>query len=277
MRRPDIRQRVIEAVLDLAAEAGVDDVHIIAALALHRRMTEAELRHAVGDRVYDAFEPRGALYNHDAEDPDGMVDDRRDPPRRGGPDLQPGRRVGPDRLREHQPRQHGRRLEVDRDRAVRLPGPPPPPQRRDHAPVEVVHGPGVERVAPQQLAPGRGAVEGGHQDLPDRDDREQRPVRRRPPVGARQARVGVERPRPGHLPRRPDGAGPALAAGPPQDPPRLARPVRADLGPGGRGRGRPPDHHRQRLRAAVGAGRGADRRPRRSACPTSARTTSTRS
>ena len=39
MRRPDIRQRVIEAVLDLAAEAGVDDVHIIAALALHRRMT----------------------------------------------------------------------------------------------------------------------------------------------------------------------------------------------------------------------------------------------
>jgi lactate racemase len=73
MRRPDVRQRVIEAVLDLAAEAGVDDVHIIAALALHRRMTEAELRHAVGDRVYDAFAPRGLLYNHDAEDPDGMA------------------------------------------------------------------------------------------------------------------------------------------------------------------------------------------------------------
>ena len=73
MRRPDIRQRVIEAVLDLAAAAGVDDVHLIAALALHRRMTEAELRHAVGDRVYDAFAPSGALYNHDAEDPDNLV------------------------------------------------------------------------------------------------------------------------------------------------------------------------------------------------------------
>src|SRR6476661_3334006 len=73
MRRPDIRQRVIEAVLDMAAEAGVDDVHLIAALALHRRMTEAELRHAVGDRVYDAFAPRGMLYNHDAEDPDAMA------------------------------------------------------------------------------------------------------------------------------------------------------------------------------------------------------------
>ena len=73
MARPDVRQRVIEAVLEMAAEAGVDDVHIIAALALHRRMTETELRHAVGDRVYEAFAPHGLLYNHDAEDPDGMV------------------------------------------------------------------------------------------------------------------------------------------------------------------------------------------------------------
>ena len=73
MKGPDVRQRVIEAVLDLAAGAGVDDVHLIAALALHRRMTEAELRHAVGHRVYEAFAPDGMLYNHDAEDPDGMV------------------------------------------------------------------------------------------------------------------------------------------------------------------------------------------------------------
>ena len=74
MRRPDIRQRVIEQVLDMAAEAGVDDVHLIAALALHRRMTDDELRHALGDRVFDAFSPIGALYNHDAEDPDQMVE-----------------------------------------------------------------------------------------------------------------------------------------------------------------------------------------------------------
>ena len=73
MQRPDVRQQVIETVLDMAAAAGVDDVHIIAALALHRRMTEAELRHAVGDRVYDAFAPSRRLYNHDAEDPNGMV------------------------------------------------------------------------------------------------------------------------------------------------------------------------------------------------------------
>jgi lactate racemase len=73
MRRPDVRQRVIEAVLDMAADAGVDDVVIVAALALHRRMTEAELRHALGDRIYDAFEPRGLLTQHDAEDPANLA------------------------------------------------------------------------------------------------------------------------------------------------------------------------------------------------------------
>ncbi|MGZ4772448.1 MAG: lactate racemase domain-containing protein, partial [Ilumatobacteraceae bacterium] len=73
MRTPDTRQRVIEAVLDLAADAGVDDVHIIAALGLHRRMHEYELRHALGDRIYDAFQPRGMLYQHDAEDLDNLA------------------------------------------------------------------------------------------------------------------------------------------------------------------------------------------------------------
>ncbi len=73
MAAPDIRSRVIEQVLDKAAAAGVDDVHLIAALALHRRMTEDELRHAVGDRVYDSFAPQGRLYNFDAEDPDALT------------------------------------------------------------------------------------------------------------------------------------------------------------------------------------------------------------
>ena len=73
MEAPDIRQMVIETVLDMAAEAGVDDVELVAALALHRRMTEDELRHALGDRVYDAFAPHGLLTQHDAEDPDNLL------------------------------------------------------------------------------------------------------------------------------------------------------------------------------------------------------------
>jgi len=73
MRPPDARQRVIEAVLDAAATAGVDDVVLVAALALHRRMTDDELRHALGSRVFDAFAPHGLLLQHDAEDPTGVV------------------------------------------------------------------------------------------------------------------------------------------------------------------------------------------------------------
>ncbi len=74
MQAPDVRQLVIEAVLEKAAAAGVDDVYLVAALALHRRMTEGELRHALGSRVYDAFTPRKRLLQHDAEDPSNLVD-----------------------------------------------------------------------------------------------------------------------------------------------------------------------------------------------------------
>src|ERR671910_2847710 len=72
MQRPDIRQLIIEKVLEKAYAKGVKDVHLIAALGLHRRMTEAELRHCLGDRIMSRFYPE-RLYNYDAEDPDGNV------------------------------------------------------------------------------------------------------------------------------------------------------------------------------------------------------------
>ena len=72
MRRPDVRQLIVEAVLEEAAAAGVDDVHLIAALGLHRRMHDYELRHVLGDRVVDAFAPSGQLYQHDAEDHENL-------------------------------------------------------------------------------------------------------------------------------------------------------------------------------------------------------------
>lgn len=74
MRRPDIRQRVLEAVLDLAADARVDDVELIAAIGINRRMTEDELRHAIGDRSFDSFGPKGLLWQHDAEDAENLVE-----------------------------------------------------------------------------------------------------------------------------------------------------------------------------------------------------------
>ena len=72
MRTPDIRQTVLEIVCTMLADHGVDDVHIIVATSLHRRMTEAEIRRMVGDQVFNDYWP-DRLYNHDACDPDGMV------------------------------------------------------------------------------------------------------------------------------------------------------------------------------------------------------------
>src|SRR5881409_990756 len=72
MQTPDIRGRVIEQVLEIAARRGVDDVRVIVANSLHRRMTPGEIKRAVGERVYRSFWP-DALSNHDAEDPDGLT------------------------------------------------------------------------------------------------------------------------------------------------------------------------------------------------------------
>lgn len=72
MQRPDIRERVLEVVLGLLADYGIDDVHLIIATSLHRRMTPEEIRRMVGNRVFRAFHP-DRLYNHDAEDRQNMV------------------------------------------------------------------------------------------------------------------------------------------------------------------------------------------------------------
>jgi lactate racemase len=72
MRTPDLRQQVLEIVLGLLADHGVEDIHIIVATSFHRRMTEAEMARMVGQKIFGEFHPK-RLYNHDAEDPDGMV------------------------------------------------------------------------------------------------------------------------------------------------------------------------------------------------------------
>lgn len=72
MRTPDVRQLVLEIVCEMLADHGVDDVHIVIALALHRRMHDWEIKRMVGQKIWDEFWP-DRLYNHDACDPDGMV------------------------------------------------------------------------------------------------------------------------------------------------------------------------------------------------------------
>ncbi len=72
MRKPDIRQTMLEIVCEMLADHGVDDVHIIVATCLHRRMHDWEIRRMVGPSVWKDYWPE-RLYNHDACDPDGMV------------------------------------------------------------------------------------------------------------------------------------------------------------------------------------------------------------
>ena len=73
MNKPDIRESVLTTLLDLLAACGVTDIHIIIATSFHRRMEPFEIQHAVGNRIYEAYYPH-SLYNHDGEDPDGMVE-----------------------------------------------------------------------------------------------------------------------------------------------------------------------------------------------------------
>lgn len=73
MQGPDVRQLVIENILTKAAGRGIDDVVLIAALALHRRMTDSELRHILGDRIFNSFSKTGRLTQHDAEDQSNLI------------------------------------------------------------------------------------------------------------------------------------------------------------------------------------------------------------
>jgi hypothetical protein len=73
MKRPDVRERVLHVVLEQLADHGVEDIEIIVATSVHRRMKAHEIRHMVGDKVFNAFYP-DRLYNHDAEDSANMVE-----------------------------------------------------------------------------------------------------------------------------------------------------------------------------------------------------------
>ena len=73
MVTPDIRELILTEILQQAADHGVDDIEIIVAICLHRRMTGPEIRRMVGDKIYNRYYPE-RLYNHDAEDPDGIVE-----------------------------------------------------------------------------------------------------------------------------------------------------------------------------------------------------------
>ncbi len=116
MRRPDVRERVLTIVLEMLADHGVDDVEMIIATSVHRRMTGDEVRHIVGDKIFDAYWPEPPLQPRRRRPARHEVR-RHDRARRGGRAQPQGRRERPRHLREPEPRPHGRRPQVGRGRA----------------------------------------------------------------------------------------------------------------------------------------------------------------
>jgi len=72
--QPDIRRQAMEALLPMLYACGVkkENLRLICAVALHRKMKEHELSEMVGPRIMRDFYP-GQLGNWDAEDPDDIA------------------------------------------------------------------------------------------------------------------------------------------------------------------------------------------------------------
>lgn len=64
---PDPRARIVEAVLTRAAAAGVDDVAVVLAGGIGRRLTPVESTDLLGERVSRSFRPLGRLVDHDPD------------------------------------------------------------------------------------------------------------------------------------------------------------------------------------------------------------------
>lgn len=76
--RFDIRQSILERVLEVAAKQLVDDVAIVIAGGLHKRWSAFDITRALGDRVATSFQPDGRIESHDVTATDlveiGQVD-----------------------------------------------------------------------------------------------------------------------------------------------------------------------------------------------------------
>ncbi|MFU8803438.1 MAG: lactate racemase domain-containing protein, partial [Bradymonadaceae bacterium] len=72
MKTPDIRQQVLEILLQILTDHGVEDVEMVIALALHRPMADWEIKRMVGPKIFAEYYPK-KLYNMDGEDKENMV------------------------------------------------------------------------------------------------------------------------------------------------------------------------------------------------------------
>lgn len=71
--KKDLRKIAIDIILKKLEKAGISDIHLIAAICLHRKMTKKEFEEMLGKDIVDKFYP-DRLYNHDAEDRENMIE-----------------------------------------------------------------------------------------------------------------------------------------------------------------------------------------------------------
>jgi hypothetical protein len=69
----DPRRAVVEQLLTAAADVGVDDVVLIAATGLRRRLGPEDMRRLLGERVSRSFESDPRLRSHDASDDSALL------------------------------------------------------------------------------------------------------------------------------------------------------------------------------------------------------------
>ena len=191
MPTPDIRQTIIEIVLELLDDNGVDDVHIIIANSLHRRMTDAEMKRMVGDEDLQRVLSRPLLQPRRRGSRRHRAPGQDRPPR-AGEHQPPLRRERPGHLRQHQPRADGRRPQVGGGRPVRLREPAPAPRAADHSRLRQLHGSEAVEAEREGRAPGR-AGRPAHERVPHRDGAQQPHVRRRHRVPDRRTRTSSPR------------------------------------------------------------------------------------
>ena len=61
METPDVRQQMLEVVLDQLADYAVTDIELVVATAFHRPMTEKEIRRMVGSKIFNEYWPDRCL------------------------------------------------------------------------------------------------------------------------------------------------------------------------------------------------------------------------
>ena len=71
METPDVRQQMLEIVLQMLEDYAVTDIELVVATAFHRPMSSKEIKRMVGSKVFNEYWP-DRLYNHDAELKDGL-------------------------------------------------------------------------------------------------------------------------------------------------------------------------------------------------------------